>query len=569
MASQGTVRRPVLADRWEYDPRIVFAAGSNAQTFAGRDLDGGDEVVVKIFSHAAGGRGRERFLREARLHEELEHEAVLELLGQGQDGGVDYIITRRLRPGALGDIVRQRSRLSPAAALAIGLRIADALDYMHGRNEVHGDISPGNILLDGGEGDAAYLADFGFSKRMATAPVATTGDGFGTPGFSLPRELGAQRTYEDDVYGLAAVLWFCLSGEPPADSPRARRREISSRSLRSPLNRALAWETGSIPTAAEFKESLTRHWAKVGQDWRAVSSPPQRSRLPMAVVAGLAGLAVAGLFGQTLQPKPAAAAQTTIEGRGVSLHLAGKWKPRQAPRLSALRLRAPVAAASNSSVIVAGRAPSAGPQLISRDARASLPPAARKPTPVLINQHAALRYGSTAKFGVAQEILALPLERDVLVVRCTGSAAPLARVCAQAVADVELRNGSVQPLAPMIATARPLRAATTRLGAERQQQRSLLATTSSRQALAATAEKLASANRSYADRITTLPTTAQDANSVGAAASAARATAAAYADLARAGSTSAWSSAQAEVDRREKELDGAIRRLGSLRVYGN
>ncbi len=52
---------------------------------------------------------------------------------------------------------------------------------MHGRNEVHGDISPGNILLDGGGGDVAYLADFGFSKRVATAPIATTGDGFGRP----------------------------------------------------------------------------------------------------------------------------------------------------------------------------------------------------------------------------------------------------------------------------------------------------------------------------------------------------------------------------------------------------
>ena len=151
MASRDTVGPPVLAGRWEYDPRVVFAAGNNAQTFAGRDLDSDEEVVVKIFSHAAGGRGRERFLREAKLHEELEHEAILELLGQGQDGGVDYIVTRRLRPGALGDVVRQRSRLSPAATLAIGLRIADALAYMHGRNEVHGDISPGNILLDGGQ----------------------------------------------------------------------------------------------------------------------------------------------------------------------------------------------------------------------------------------------------------------------------------------------------------------------------------------------------------------------------------------------------------------------------------
>jgi hypothetical protein len=281
----------------------------------------------------------------------------------------------------------------------------------------------------------------------------------------------------------------------------------------------------------------------------------------------LAGLAVAGLSGQSLQPKPAAGAQTTIEGRGMTLHLAGRWKSRQAPRLPAFHLRAPVAAASNSSVIVAGHAPAAGPQLLSRDARASLPPAARPPTPVSIDHHAALRFGSTAKLGVAQEILALPLRRDVLVIRCTGSAAPLARLCAQAVAGMELRNGSMQPLAPTAATARRLRAATDRLGAERQRQRSLLAAASSRQALAAAAEKLASANRLYADRLTSLPTTAQDANSIGGAVSAARATAVAYADLVKVRSSATWGSARAAVDQREKELDGAIRRLRSLRVY--
>lgn len=569
MASQGTVRRPVLAGRWEYDPRVVFAAGNNAQTFAGRDLRSGGEIVVKIFSRAAGDRGRERFLREARLHEELEHEAILELLGQGQDDGVDYMVTRRLRPGALGDVVRERSRLSPAATLAIGLRIADALAYMHGRNEVHGDISPGNILLDATEAEAAYLADFGFSKRIATAPIATTGDSFGTPGFSLPREPGAQRTYEDDVYGLAAVLWFCLTGEPPADSTRVRRREISSRSLRAPLNRVLAWETGSIPTAEDFQDSLTRHWAKVGQDWRAVSSPPRRSRLPLAGVVALAGLAIAGFSGRTLQPKPAAAAQTTIEGSAMSLRLAGKWQQRRSPRLPALGLQAPLAAAGNGLEIVAGRAPSAGSQLIGRDARASLPPPARKPRPVLIEGHAALRYGTTTKIGVAQEILALPLERQALVVRCTGSAATLSRVCAQAVADLELHRGSMQPLAPTAATGRRLRAATTQLGAERQRQRSLIASTSSLRRLAAGAEKLASANRSFARRLAAIATTAQDAKSVAGAAAAARETASAYAELSGAATNSAWGLAQAEVDRREQRLDSAIRQLSALKTYGS
>ncbi len=566
MATRDAAHLRVLAGRWEYDARAFIAAGNNAQTYAGKDLQSGDEVVVKIFSHAGGGRGRERFLREARLHEELKHYAILELLGRGPDEGVDYIVTRMLRPGALWDVVRDRSGLSPAATLAIGTRIADALAYMHGRNEVHGDISPGNILLD--EKEAAFLADFGLSKRVATSPVVTSGDGYGTRGFSLPREPDTQRTYEDDVYGLAAVLWFCLTGEPPAESPRARRAELAKRTLRAPLNRVLDWESESIPTAEDFKQSLSRQWSKVGQDWRAVSAPPRRSRAPMAVAAGAVALVVAGAAGQSLQPKPAVAAQTTIDESGMTLNLPGDWKSRKAPRLTGFHFSAPVAANRGSTTVVAGREPSAGPQLIADAARASLPPAARKPKPVFVGEHAALRYGpATFRFGSNVEVLALPLKQKVLVVYCGAPTKKLLKLCDQVSADLELRDGSMQPLAPSPISARQLREATDLLGTERQQQRSLLASTSNKKKLSAAAEELAGANRSFSNRIAALPTTAQDAKTLGAAADAARETAAAYADLARANTNSAWGNAQAQVDQREQQLEAAISRLGALRVY--
>jgi serine/threonine protein kinase len=565
MATPDSVHRRVIAGRWEYDTRALISKGNNALTYEGRDLQTGKEVVVKIFSDAGGGRGHERFLREARLHKELKHYAILELLDQGSDAGVDYIVTPMLQPGALATVVPDRLRLSPAATLAIGTRIADALAYMHGRKEVHGDLSPGNILLN--EKEDAYLADFGFSKRVATVPVATSGERFATRGFSLPREHGARRTYEDDVYGLAAVLWFCLTGDSPGDSPRARRRELSRRVLRAPLNRVLDLESGSIPTAQEFKQSLKKHWSKAGRDWRAVSEPQRRSRVPVVVAAGVVALVAAGIAGQGLKPKPATAATTTIDGGGVTLNLAGEWESKQAPSLPALRMRTPIAAASNSSVVVVGRASSAGQQLIAPAARASLPPAARSPQLVVVGEHPALRYASATRIGVTQEILALPLERDVLVVRCSGSASALPKVCAQAAADLELRDGSVQPLAPTAATARQLRAATNRLSAERRRQRSLLASTSSKGKLSAIAEELAGANRAFANRIAAMPATAQDAKSLGAAEDAARQTAAAYADLARASANSAWSTALARIDQRERQLEAKIRRLGALRVY--
>ncbi len=558
-------QRPVLRGRWEYDTRLVFAAGNNAQTFAGRDLQTGEEVVVKIFSHTAGSRGRERFLREVRLHEELRHEAILELLGRGPDGDIDYIVTRRLQPGALWHAMG--SRLSPAATLAIGVRIADALAYMHRRGEVHGDISPGNILLDG-QGNS-YLADFGLSKRVAAAPPATTGDSFGTPGFSLPRESETSRTYEDDVYGLAAVLWFCLAGEPPANSPRARRRQIPKRSLRAPLVDALDWERGSIPSAEDFGESLAGRWGRAAQDWRVVASaPPPRSRIPAVVAVSLVGLVGAWFAGQALQARPVDA-QTTISGSGMSMSLDGAWRRTKAVGVSAFGMSDAIAAARKRASVVAGRSPSSGRLLLSADARASMPPTARVPKPVVVGEYSALRYGP-AKTGVGGlvevEVLALPLGRKALILSCSGSVT-ITAVCAQAADSLELRDGSVLPLAPTSAVVRRLRVATGKLNDERRTTRALLASVTERSKLSLAAAQLARANRSFAATVAALPRNAQDAASLETAEKAARETGFAYADLAEAHSDSAWSAARDQVEEREQRLSAAIRDLAKLRAY--
>ncbi len=558
----------VLGGRWEYDTRVVFAAGSNAQTFAGRDLETDKEVVVKIFSHAAAGRGRERFLREVRLHEELKHGAILELLGRGPDGDVDYIVTPRLRPGALWSAMEDGgSRLSPAATLAIGTRIAGALAYMHGRGEVHGDISPGNVLLDG-QG-IAYLADFGFSKRVATAPAATTSDGFGTPGFNLPREAETPRTYEDDVYGLGAVLWFCLAGEAPAGSARERRRQIPRRSLRAPLVEALDWERGSIPSAEVFGENLAARWGKAAEDWRAVASaPPPRSRVPAVAVAALVGLALAWFIGQALQAKPADA-RTTVSGAGVSMNLDGDWHPEKAVGVSAFGMIEPIAVTRGVTTMVAGRAQSAGPGMLSADARASLPPRAREPKPVAIGERAALRYGpAKTSLGVMVEVFALPLARRALILRCTGPASALPEACAQAAESLELRDGSMLELAPTTGVVRRLRAATGKLSRERRDKRTLLASADGSSDLFAIATGLARANRSFAIAVAALPHNAQDVACLEAAKETASEVATAYAELAKAGIDTSWSAARAQVDAREQDLEAAIRKLGMLRAYG-
>lgn len=562
---EATQLAPILGGRWSYDPHDVLSRGSNAVTYGGKDLKSGAEIVVKVFRDSDQGRGRERFQREAELHRGLDHQAIVRLLGRGTEGRVDYIVTPRLRPGSLATVLADRQVLSPPLVRGIGIRIADALAYMHRRGEVHGDISPGNILLDGEE--QAYLADFGFSKRVRSLPIATSGDAYGTEGFSAPRPLGSARTKDDDVFSLAAVLWCCLTGRPPAASERERRRELPHRRLRAPLEPALRWEDERVPTVEELAARIEQEWQAAKPDWRAAPSRPRRSWLKPIVAGASVTLVLAASGGQLLKPKPAGASQAVFSRDGLTLHLDGEWHQKSPPRVSGLRLLSSIAASTGRTTVLAGESVAGSAAMLSLSGLRSLPRSARQGQPVLVGERAALRYGPSSQFGGAVEILAIPLERSVLLVRCGGPVASLQRLCSQAAADVEPREGSPQQLAPNLATARAIREALHGFSAGRKLGRARLAAAQSKSAASRAARHLAELEGDLAGRLRALPSTGQDLEQIQGAARDAGRVAAGYRQMAAAKTAVEWHAARQSVIQREQQMVVSIERLGNLRVY--
>src|SRR5262249_14343367 len=120
-------------------------------------------------------------------------------------------------------LVRER-QLAIDEALRITSEAAAALAYAHSRGVIHRDIKPENILLQGGVGGSAMVADFG-SARAATAAgggrLTETGLSLGTPQYMSPEQATADRELDgrSDVYALGAVLYEMLTGEPPHTGP--------------------------------------------------------------------------------------------------------------------------------------------------------------------------------------------------------------------------------------------------------------------------------------------------------------------------------------------------------------
>ncbi len=146
-----------------------------------------------------------------------------------------------LRGRDLVEHTRAGQLLPLATVLAIGERVARALDYAHQHQVVHRDIKPANIMFDAAS-DSVKVTDFGIA-RIKTGMV------FGTPSFMSPEQLAGQPvTGRSDLYSLGVTLFQLLTGQLPlrAESLAALMYQIASepapdvRSLRHELPAELA-----------------------------------------------------------------------------------------------------------------------------------------------------------------------------------------------------------------------------------------------------------------------------------------------------------------------------------------
>ncbi len=104
------------------------------------------------------------------------------------------------------------------------------LDRLHsgaatpsGRVVVHGDLSPGNVMVDS-DGQAT-LVDFGLSKL---APEHRTTEVWFTPGFAAPEVHEGVRSPAADRYAFGAIAYFLLSGETPPTAPEQLRERFTA-----------------------------------------------------------------------------------------------------------------------------------------------------------------------------------------------------------------------------------------------------------------------------------------------------------------------------------------------------
>jgi serine/threonine protein kinase/WD40 repeat protein len=118
----------------------------------------------------------------------------------------------------VGRLTTEGSAQTPGycrAAAAIGVQVAEALDYAHQHGVVHRDIKPSNVMLD--PQGQAWVTDFGLAHLQRQAHLTQSGDLLGTLRYMSPEQALARRDVLDhrtDIYSLGATLYELLTLQP-------------------------------------------------------------------------------------------------------------------------------------------------------------------------------------------------------------------------------------------------------------------------------------------------------------------------------------------------------------------
>lgn len=191
--------------------------------------------------------------RELTLLQRFSHEHLLRvhhLVGTDQGPG---LLTDLAPGGSLLGLVTSRGPLPIPEVVTALVPVAQAVGYLHGAGALHGDVTPGNILFTN-EGKP-LLGDFGTGRLLGAAPGAVAG----TPGFIDPQH-GGGFDPGADVFALAAVAWFALTGRIPG--PGEQRPPLAlivpevPVELMQLIEDGLSSDRGRRPTADHFARAL-------------------------------------------------------------------------------------------------------------------------------------------------------------------------------------------------------------------------------------------------------------------------------------------------------------------------
>ncbi len=231
-----------------------IGVGGTSEVFRAKEKAGGRAVALKILHpHLVPDLvARDRFVREARLLETLQHENIVKAFRVARARSATprvaalagapptqdlYFISLELVPGPTAlELLESRGPLPEEDALFLVLQVARALEYLRSKGVVHRDVKPGNVLV--APGNRIKLIDLGFASRPgAPSGLDRRTSTSGTASYLSPEQARGEDALDarSDIYSLGVTLYHLVVGSLPftgANDEEVVRKQVQE-SLRS------------------------------------------------------------------------------------------------------------------------------------------------------------------------------------------------------------------------------------------------------------------------------------------------------------------------------------------------
>ena len=201
----------LIADRYLLEAEL--ARGAAGIVHRAVDQESGDRVAVKVM-HADSVERPDMtaaFLDEAEVLSHLDHPGIVRPRNLIADGETFALVMDLVEGRDMRRVLAEDGPYSPSRAAVLVAQVCEALAAVHAAGVVHGDVKPGNVLLDEPNG-GPKLVDFGVARRVTVSQEQTRG----TPDYTPPEVVrGYASSAKSDMYGVGLVLYEAMCAVNP------------------------------------------------------------------------------------------------------------------------------------------------------------------------------------------------------------------------------------------------------------------------------------------------------------------------------------------------------------------
>ncbi len=196
-----------------------LGTGGMSSVFRAVHVETQHEVALKVLTRSLARNPTllQRFLREARSAETLEHPNIVSIYDRGIDQGRHYLVLEYAAGGDFHDYIQRHGPLGTAEAVSVIRSVACGLQYAADQGVIHRDIKPSNILrTPAGE---VKIIDLGLALQHEFEDERVTREGttVGTVDYMAPEQARDSRatSIQSDLYSLGCTFYYLLAGVPP------------------------------------------------------------------------------------------------------------------------------------------------------------------------------------------------------------------------------------------------------------------------------------------------------------------------------------------------------------------